>query len=56
MEALPPTTDALFLHAKRASYQASVWAASHRMQQQRPTPSSWGGNWMSVLEPGTQYG
>ena len=42
MEALPPKTDALFQHAKRAAYQATIWTASHKKQQRRPTPSSWG--------------
>ena len=33
MENLPPTTDALFQHARRAAYQASIWTTSHRTQQ-----------------------
>ena len=33
MENLPPTTDALFHHAKRAAYQASIWTTSHKIQQ-----------------------
>ena len=33
MENLPPTTDALFQHARRAAYQASIWTSSHRTQQ-----------------------
>ena len=42
MESVPLTSDALLQHAKRATYQASVWASSHNFQQNRPTPESWG--------------
>lgn len=42
MENIPPTADALLQHARRAAYQASVWATSENTQQRRPTPESWG--------------
>ena len=45
MENIPPTSDALLQHAKRATYQASVWASSHNFQQNRPTPESWERKW-----------
>jgi len=45
MENIPPTSDALLQHARRATYQASVWASSHNVQQNRPTPESWGWKW-----------
>ena len=40
MENIPPTADALLQHARRAAYQASVWATSEKAQQRRPTPES----------------
>ena len=45
MENIPPTADALLQHARRAAYQASIWAASEQTQQRRPTPESWGWAW-----------
>ena len=45
MENIPLTSDALLQHAKRAAYQASVWASIHNFQQNRATPDSWGWNW-----------
>ena len=40
MENLSPTTDALFHHAKRAAYQASIWTAIHKIQQKIPAATS----------------
>ena len=45
MENIPPTADALLHHARRAAYQARVWATSEKAQQRRPTPESWGWTW-----------
>ena len=45
MENIPPTADCLLQHARRAAYQASVWATSEHPQQGRPTPESWGWTW-----------
>ena len=45
MENIPPTRDALLHHAKRAVYQASVWAISEQIQQNRPSPETWGWQW-----------
>jgi len=45
MENIPPTSDALLQHAKRATYQATVWTSSHNVQQNRPAPESWGWEW-----------
>ena len=42
MENIPPTSDALLKHTKRAVYQASIWATSQYAQQQTPTPAAWG--------------
>ena len=56
MENLPPTTDALFQHARRAAYQASIWTTSPRTQQQIPAATSWDGNGMRVVEAGVPFG
>ena len=45
MENIPPTRDALLHHAKRAVYQASVWATSEQIQQNHPSPEIWGWQW-----------
>ena len=45
MENIPPTRDALLHHAKRAVYQASVWATSEQIQLNRPSPETWGWQW-----------
>ena len=45
MENIPPTSDALLQHAKRATYQASLWTSSHNSQQNQSTPDSWDWNW-----------
>jgi len=45
MENIPPTSDALLQHAKRAAYQASVWTSSQDCQQNRPKLESWGWTW-----------
>ena len=45
MENIPPTSDTLLQHAKRVTYQASVWTSSHNIQQNRPTPESQGWEW-----------
>ena len=44
MENIPPTSDALLQHAKRATYQASIWISSHNSQQNQSTPDCWGWN------------
>ena len=47
MESIPPTSNALLQHAKRATYQVSIWASSHNVNvlQNRRTPESWGLEW-----------
>jgi len=45
MENIPPTSNALLQHTKRATYQASVWTSSHHVQQNRPKSESWGLEW-----------
>ena len=45
MENILPTSDALLQHAKRATYQASIWTSSHNSQQNQSMPDSWGWNW-----------
>ena len=42
VETIPPTTDALLLHTKRAIYQAGVWARSLQHRQELPSPSRFG--------------
>ena len=43
MESLPPTSDALYQHALRASYQAGyVWQQSLEAFQDLPSPEEWG--------------
>ena len=37
-DGLPPTTDSLQLHIKRANYQVMVWKRSLQASQQLPTP------------------
>ena len=32
MENIPPMSDVLLQHAKRATYQASIWISSHNSQ------------------------
>ena len=56
MENIPPTSDALLQHVKRATYQASIWATSQNSQQERPTPESWGWKWMNVEKNGFLFG
>ena len=41
-EALPPTSDALSLHIKRAHYQAAVWRQSHKQYPDLPRPEEMG--------------
>jgi len=45
MESIPTTSNALLQHAKKATYQVSIWASSHNVLQNRPTPESWGLEW-----------
>ena len=45
MENIPPTRDTLLHHAKRAVYQASVWATSEQIQQNRLSPETWVWQW-----------
>eukprot|EP00733_Pompholyxophrys_punicea_P000081 Pompholyxophrys_punicea_v1_NODE_10_length_6905_cov_7.951686.p3 type:complete len:264 gc:universal NODE_10_length_6905_cov_7.951686:3470-2679(-) len=42
MERIPPTEEALYQHALRATYQASVWAKSSQSYQSLPSPEGWG--------------
>lgn len=42
MEKIPPTQDALLQHARRAAYQASSWATSESIEQNRHSPETWG--------------
>ena len=42
IENIPPTSDALLQHVKRATYQASIWASSQNSQQEGLHPESWG--------------
>jgi hypothetical protein len=41
-EALPPTSDALHHHIKRAHYQSIVWKKAHDPIQELTSPSDWG--------------
>ena len=41
-EALPPTSDALHHHIKRAHYQSMVWKKAHDAIQVLPSPCDWG--------------
>ena len=45
MENIPPTSNALLQHIKRAAYQASIWVSSDQSEQRRPSPKSWGWTW-----------
>lgn len=45
LEGIPPTSDALLMHFKRAIYQASYcWSQSLIAQQDLPDPTRWGWN------------
>ena len=41
-EALPPTSDALHHHIKRAHYQSIVWKKANHPVQELPSPCDWG--------------
>ena len=56
MENIPPTSNALLQHTKRAAYQASVWATSQHSQQTRPIPESWGWKWDECEKEWTPVG
>lgn len=43
-EALPPTSDALYLHTLRAHYQTLVWKQAHRSEPLLPDPVTMGWN------------
>ena len=45
MENLHPTQEALLQHAKRATYQAGIWATSDHIQQQTPSAEGYGWTW-----------
>jgi len=42
LEMLPPTTDALELHLKRANFQTKVWLQADKTEMELPTPASTG--------------
>ena len=41
-ENIPPTRDALALHAKKAAYMSGVWGQCLILNQNLPSPSDWG--------------
>ena len=40
-EALPPTSDALYLHIKRAHYQSLIWKLAYCPRPDLPEPEDW---------------
>ena len=42
MENIPPSKAALLQHAKRAIYQAGIWATADQSQDDLPSPAFWG--------------
>eukprot|EP00745_Piridium_sociabile_P022176 TRINITY_DN34414_c0_g1_i10.p1 TRINITY_DN34414_c0_g1~~TRINITY_DN34414_c0_g1_i10.p1 ORF type:complete len:283 (-),score=55.29 TRINITY_DN34414_c0_g1_i10:371-1219(-) len=55
METIPPTQAALLQHAKRAAYQAGVWATSDQAQDDLPSPEDWGWTKVKSSQTWTPY-
>ena len=53
IELIPPTSNALFMHTKRAIYQASIWSKCLQSQQNRPSPLEFG--WKLADNPIMKY-
>ena len=53
IELIPPTSNALLMHTKRAIYQSSVWSKCLQSQQNRPSPLEFG--WKLADNPSMKY-
>jgi hypothetical protein len=49
LEALPPTRDALYQHARRSIFATMQWASSLQKERQLPPANDWGWRWNDSL-------